>query len=306
MVKPNEQVFDAWCLCLNPELRGTFKQSDEVDPITKNKIEPDCIYTPAEKNKKKPSKACMCMYAHNNKDASSVVELLQGDYGRILQPTPFTAYSLCDAILMQMSHNKVRYKAINLLQQMAFFMAKYPDRMSKIVEPFLGQHSYESYIKNMYHGTKHLDLEVCLAVIAMMWNIPINVIYPKEGSIPFYHADVEPEIVIVCNQMDQPETHYTGTKPDNSLWRPIKGKDWSNEIKVLQNVRKAHALAEQRLRERLVHKVVDEYNVVTRSLNQMKDELLLYNDQMRAMQQNIKTWSQNVSKMEGKQGVLRI
>ena len=44
-VKPSKDAFNAWCLCLNPELRGTFKQSDEVDPIPKNKIDKDYSYT---------------------------------------------------------------------------------------------------------------------------------------------------------------------------------------------------------------------------------------------------------------------
>ena len=162
-------------------------------------------------------------------------------------------------------------------------MAKFPDKMFDITKPFLGDHSYESYIKNMYHGTKYLDIEVCIAAIALMWNIPINVVYPKEGSIPFYHPNTEPEVVIVCNQMRQPETQYTGTKIDNSKWCPIKGLDWSKEIKLLTNVKNAHQLAEKRLRECLANKVVNEFNECMTSLNQMKDQLSLYCDQIKSM-----------------------
>ena len=305
-VKPSEDVFKAWCLCLNPELRGTFKQSDKVDPITKHKIDKDCIYTPAEKKKIKPTSSCIIMYAIDNHDAYVVCELLQGDYGQILQDTPVTAYSMCDAILSQLLHDRNKYKAINLLQQIAHYMAKFPDKMFDITKPFLGENSYKSYIKNMYHSTKYLDAEVCIAAISLMWNIPINVVYPKEGSIPFYHPDTDPEVVIVCNQMMQPETKYTGTKIDNEKWRPMRGVDWSNEIKILTNVNNAHQLAEKKLRERLVNKVVKEYNECTISLNQMKDQLSLYWDQIKSMQANMKTWSQNVTKMEGKQGVLQL
>ena len=305
-VKPNEDVFNAWCVCLNPELRGAFMQSNKVDPITKNKIERDCIYTPAEKKKIKPNQSCMSMYAIDNHDAYVVCELLQGEYGRILQEVPVTAYSLCDAILLQLLHDRNKYKAINLLQQIAFYMAKFPDKMFDITKPFLGDHSYESYIKNMYHGTKYLYIEVCIAAIALMWNIPINVVYPKEGSIPFYHPDTEPEVVIVCNQMRQPETQYTGTKLDNSKWRTIKGLDWSNKIKLLTNVKNAHQLAEKRLREHLANKVLNEFNECMTSLYQMKDQLSLYCDQIKSMQANMKSLVKNVSAMEGKQTVLRL
>ena len=80
-VKPSEDIFNAWCLCLNPELRGTFKQSDEVDRITKNKIDKDFIYTPTEKKKIKPTSSCISMYDIDNHNAYVVCELLQGDYG---------------------------------------------------------------------------------------------------------------------------------------------------------------------------------------------------------------------------------
>ena len=105
-VKTNEDVFNAWCVYLNPELRGAFMQSNKVDPITKNKIERDCIYTPAEKKKIKPNQSCMLMYAIDNHDAYVVCELLQGNYGWILQEVPVTAYSLCDTILSQLLHDR--------------------------------------------------------------------------------------------------------------------------------------------------------------------------------------------------------
>ena len=287
-------------------MRGTFKQSDDIDPITKNKVDFDCIYTPDEKRRIKPTKACYAMYAINNKDANFVTEVLNGDHGRILESVTFTAYSFCDAVLYQISHDQARYKAIDLLHQMAYYMVKNPDKMINIVEPFLGNHSYESYVKNMYHGTKHLDVEVCTAVLALMWNMKINVVYPSKGSIPFYHPDCVPDVVIVFNEMKHPESHFTATKPDNDKWRPIKGKDWSKEIRVFTNVKNAHAAAEKKLRERLVSKVVTEYNEITLSTNAMKEKLNLYWDQMKSMEEKIKTWSQNVSKMEGKQGVLRM
>ena len=305
-VKPNEEVFNAWCLCLNPKLRGKFKQSDDVDPITKNKVDFDCIYTPSEKKRINPTRSCYTMYAMNNKDASFVTDILTGDYSRIMEYTPVTAYSFCDAILYQNSHDKNKYKAIDMMHQMAFFMVNFPDKMIEITEPFLGDHSYESYVRNIYHGTKYIDVEVCCAVLALMWNMKINILYPSKGSVPFYHPDCIPDVVLVFNEMQDPEGHFTATKPDNDRWHPIKGKDWSNEIKSLTNVKNAHALAEKKLRERLVRKVVKEYNDVTISLNSMKETLSLYLDQMKSMQEKIKTWSMNVGKMKGKQGVLRM
>ena len=216
-------MFNVWCLCLDPQYKGPFKQSDEVDPISKNKVEYDCLYTPAEKKKKKPTKSCLDMYAINNKDAAYVMELLMEDYGRELHPVPITAYSFCDAFLYQISHDRLKYKAINLLQQIAFYMVQFPDKCYPRAERFSGENSYESYVKNVYHGTKFVDVEVVTAVITMMWNVPINIVYPNRGSIAFYHPDGIPEIVLVNNEMNHLENYFCSTKPKNENWRPIRG-----------------------------------------------------------------------------------
>ena len=81
------------CLCLNPEYRGQFRQNDDVDPITKNKVDNQCIYMPKEKERIRLTKSCLDMYALNNTDAAFVTELLMGDYERELYHVPVTAYS---------------------------------------------------------------------------------------------------------------------------------------------------------------------------------------------------------------------
>ena len=305
-IKCSEPVFNAWCLCLDPQYKGPFKQSNDVDPISKNKVDFDCIYTPAEKKRIKPTKSCMDMYAINNKDAAYVTELIMGDYGRELVPVPITAYSFCDAFLVQISHDRLKYKANHLLEQIAYYMVQYPEKCYPIVKEYLGNHSYESYAKNVFHGTKCIDVEVVTAVITLMWNVPINVIYPSRGCIPFYHADRQPDVILVNNEMKHPENYFCATKPKNPNWRPIKGVDWSNQIKTYSNVKNAHTNAEKRLRIRLVNKTVSEFNEVTSQLEEMKEQLSLYRDQVKSMEAKIQHWAVNVGKMEGKQGVLRL
>ena len=46
-----DEVFLAWCLWLDLDLKGTFHKSNEVEPIGKNRIARDALYTPAEKKK---------------------------------------------------------------------------------------------------------------------------------------------------------------------------------------------------------------------------------------------------------------
>ena len=153
-----------------------------MDPITKNKVDNDCIFMRKEKERVRPTKSCLDMYAINNTDAAFVTELLMGDYGRELHHVLVTAYSFCDALLYQISHDKNKYKAINLLQQIAYYMVKFQEKCYDIAKPFLGEYSYESYVKNVFHRTKYIDVNVVAAVITMMWNLPITVIYPSKGS----------------------------------------------------------------------------------------------------------------------------
>ena len=185
-------------------------------------------------------------------------------------------------------------------------MVQYPEKCYPIVKEYLGNHSYESYAKNVFHGTKYIDVEVVTAVITLMWNVPINVIYPSRGCIPFYHADRQPDVILVNNEMKHPENYFCTTKPKNPNWRPIKGVDWSNQIKTYSNIKNAHTNAEKRLRMRLVNKTVSEFNKVTTQLEEMKEQLSLYRDQVKSMEAKIQHWAVNVRKMEGKQGVLRL
>ena len=94
-------------------------------------------------------------------------------------------------------------------------MVQNPDKCHPIAEKFLGKDSYESYIKNVFHGTKYIDVEVVTTVLTMIWNISINVVYPSKGSILFYHPDGDPDIVLVNNEMKNLENYFSATKPTN-------------------------------------------------------------------------------------------
>ena len=169
-----EDVFNAWCSFLNPEYKGKFFQSMDVNPIGKNKIEYNCLYSPREKKVIKPSKAMLTMYARNNKESAEIAEMLMGDYGRLLEHVSVTGHSYFEAILYQISRDRNKYKPKQFMQQIAYYMAKWPQRFYDLVRPYLGTHLYESYIKNIFHGTKFIDYEVITAVITKMWNLAIT------------------------------------------------------------------------------------------------------------------------------------
>ena len=277
----------------------------DVNPIGKNKIEDDCLYSPTEKKVIKPSKATLTMYAHNNKESAEIAETLMGDYGRILEHVPVTAHSYFEALLYQISRDRNKYKSEQLMQQIAYYMAKWPQRFYDLVRPYLGTHSYESYIKNIFHGTKFIDYEVITAVITKMWNLAITIVSPDGGVVPFYHQNDNPDIVLVCNSMEWPEKYFCATKPDNPNWRPIKGVDWSGKIRIFTNVKTAHESATKALCTRLVNKVVTDFNEVTTAIDDMKQKLGDYQEEFEKIIEKVNKCTSNMFELEAKQIVLR-
>ena len=312
----SEDVIKTWINFLEPCYRGVHKESKEVEPVGRNKVERDAMYTPDEKKKLKPDKDCRLMYAANNKDARKVVNYLSDLSGRILVPCDLTADSMLEAILHQISHKHDKYKVFELRKQICYFMVKYPE----IFEPLCRKHfeeneeSYESFVLNFFHGLAYPRLNVVTAVIAKMWNIRVSVVTPR-GIYKMYHNSRQKsaDLVIVWNGVSGDDSHYSGAKIDNPQWRPIKGLDWAGDVKILSNVKNAAALAEKMCRKRNAKKIFEEYNEVSETILNMKETLVNMNEevneyekQLQSIKQKITVWAQNVYKMEGKQTVLRL
>ena len=287
-------------------MKGKFKQSLDIDPVGKNRVTDDTIYTPSEKKKLKPNKACIAMYGKNNDDANEIVELLIGDYGRQLEHVPVSAHSLYDAFLVQVSRDRNKYKSEQLMQQVAYYMVKWPNKFFTLVKPFLREHqSYECYVKNLFLGTQFVDYEVVTAVLTVMWNVSINVIFPGRGSVACYHECQTPDIVIVCNNQVNPELYFCATKPQNERWRPIKGSDWSNEILNYINVKNAHREGEKKLRERMVNQVLQDFNDVTDALEDMKEKLSNCQNEIQKIMDKAFDCSSALTKLQAEQLVLK-
>ena len=191
------------------------------------------------------------------------------------------------------------------MQQIAYYMAKWPQRFYDLVKPYLGTHLYESYITNIFHGTKFIDYEVITAVITKMWNLAITIVSPDGGVLPFHHQNNNPDIVIVCNDMEWPEKYFCATKPDNPNWRPIKGADWSGKIRIFTNVKTAHESATKALRTRCVNKVVSDFNEVTEAIDDMKQKLANYQEEFEKIVEKVNRCTSNMTQLEVQQTVLR-
>ena len=302
-----DEVFLAWCLWLDSDLKGTFHRSNEVEPINKNRIARDALYTPAEKKKIKPTAECSKMYAMSNKDCHLVLDVL-GDKGlqRILQEVDVTAMSVYDSILYQVSHDR-KYKSYDLHRQIGYYMVRWPDVCAPLVKArLLPNDTYESFVKNIFYGFTFPPAYVVIAVITKMWNVSIDLITPRKGLVKCFHNEPKAHIVIVHNDQRNLESLYTATKGSDPEWRPVKGVDWSNAIKSVSNVKVASNFAEKKYRARTARAIMGDYNAVSDSLKTMKTELVGFHQEMKSMESKIQIWSRNVNLMESRQSQLRL
>ena len=302
-----DEVFLAWCLWLDLDLKGTFHKSNEVEPIGKNRIARDALYTPAEKKKIKPTAECSKMYARSNKDCNLVLDVL-GDKSlqRILQEVDVTAMSVYDSILYQVSHDR-KYKNYDLHRQIGYYMVRWPDVCAPLVKArMLPNDTYESFVKNIFYGYTFPPAYVVIAVITKMWNVSIDLITPRKGLVKCFHNEPKAHIVIVHNDQRDLESLYTATKGSDPEWRPVKGVDWSNTIKSVSNVKLASNFAEKKYRARTARAIMGDYNAVSDSLKTMKTELVGFHQEMKSMESKIQIWSRNVNLMESRQSQLHL
>ena len=307
----SDDVLNTWVNYLEPVNRGHFKESNEVHPTSRNKIERDCIYNHEEKKKLKPNKDCIAMWGACNKDAEKVRNHLSGLCGRIMVAMEVTADSLLDSILYQISRRKDKYKAFEFRKQIAYNLAKHPEIFAPIVKNHLkvGE-SYESFILNLFHGLSFPVLDVVIADVIYMWNVPITIVTPK-GVSNLYHkvSSKNVPIVVVWNGLLGDTAQYTATKVDNPNWKPLRGVDWAGDVSQVSNVKRAGGIAERFCRTRHVDKIMKEYNKVTDSIIDMKEELLNMHTELRCVESQVQSiknkievWVGNVNKMEGNQG----
>ena len=308
----SEEVIKTWINFLEPEYRGSQIPSDEVNAVGRNKIERDALYNKDEKKKIHPDKDCIAMFAKSNKEARKVVDQLFDMKGRKLVPVDVTADSLYDSLLCQISRKKEKYKSYEFRKQIAYFLTKHPEWFAFMLEELNIQESYESFIMNLCQGLSMPHFKIVCAVVTKMWNITIDIVTPK-GVYKMYHQKKCGEAVLVWNGVKGIDSQFCGSKIDNPNWHPIKGLDWSGDVKNLQNIKAAAVNAEKCFRSRTANKIVNEYNEVSESILTMKETLVQMNSdvtnmekELKSMKQKIDVFASNVYKMEGKQGVLRL
>ena len=263
----------------------------------RNRVTRDSLYNDEEKKKLRPTPSCYTLYAANNDDAKVVVNLLMDASHRSLYEVPYTADSIYDAILQQVSHDKVKFKAVDLRRQLAFYMVRHPYIFESVVAKYNPhKESFLSFVQNMFHGRTMPVSEIVLSVVARMWNIKIAVVTPK--GIRKYHREVKSDIWIAFNMMKEDHAHYTATKFDNPNWRPLKGASFKGDIQIIKNTKIAAKSALKGMNDRLANAAIEKYNKVTVKADGLKNQIMACKKSMAIIQEQIDSWTENLSNME--------
>ena len=201
--------------------------------------------------------------------------------------------SLYDSLLCQISRKKEKYKSYEFRKQIAYFLSKHPEWFAFMLDELNIEESYESFIMNLCQGLSMPNFKIVCAVVTKMWNVTIDIVTPK-GVYKMYHEQKYGEAVLVWNGVKGIDSQFCGSKIDNPNWRPIKGLDWSGDVKNLQNVKAAAVNAEKCFRSRTANKIVKEYNEVTESILTMKETLVQMNSDVTNMEKELKSMKQKI------------
>ena len=117
---------------------------------------------------------------------------------------------LARSVLLQIRHDLKHFNELHLIKMVAHHLLRFSDVLYPYIKADLGDQSYVSYCKNIYHGRIWGD-DIMYATIAHMWNVSISVIMPHSDPLHLFHDEHgNPDIVVVAN----------GSPVESPFWLP--------------------------------------------------------------------------------------
>ena len=172
-------VLDSKLVWLEDCMRGPFIQS--TDNEGRDKDWQKKLYTKAEKKIISPeAQAC---YMWSNEDYDKVCNKL-AKFRRIPDPVTIDGHCMFSAPMKQCLLNP-NFKVPEMRRQIGYFLSKIPEQFYQYSLPYLEGQSYESYILNIWSGFSYGD-ELCLGVLAHMWNLKITVVSPDLPDLKIF------------------------------------------------------------------------------------------------------------------------
>ena len=214
MLKVHRDVLQSKIDWFDPELRGELVQSGEIDRDDKTK---KILYT--EEEKKEISEEARMYYLSSDEDLQ-ILKMKAAQYGRDLDPVPIDGDCLLHAFRKQCYLNH-RWSIMGNREMIAYYMAKLPEQFILYANPYLTEPSYESYVRNFWHGYSYGD-ELVTSAWGHIWNLRPTIISPCHADLKCFHAEETfPDIVICHNGRPEPEGHYFATSKCFTVYLPV-------------------------------------------------------------------------------------
>ena len=205
MLRVKEDVLNSKIAWLDPYMRGEFKQSGEIDRT--KKIKKKDLYTDEEKQEL--SEEAMSFYLESDEDLE-ILKNKAAKYGRDLLAVPIDGDCLLHAFRSQCDINP-RWTILENRGTVAYYLAKLPEQFILYANPYILDQSFESYIRNFFHGYSYGD-ELIAGSWGHIWNLKTTIISPHTPDLKCFHKDDNfPDIVLVHNGRADPEGHYFAT-----------------------------------------------------------------------------------------------
>ena len=295
----SEEVLEAKLQWLPSRYKGKWKKSTDIDHSDAAIVTRKNLYTAAEKKRIKPNDTCAIIYLESNSVADKVAKFLKETYKRKVKEVPYDGNCMYAAVCCQISRNVNRYKGKQLKQQASYFLAKYPEKFKILVAGVVCDESLESYVRNQFHDLSYGDY-LMLAVIAIMFNLTITIVRPDLSVINLFHNSKKPSIVVVFNGKDGLSGHYCGTIGIEDKWVPVKGDNFSFEIKNLSNAAKSSKDAEVHFHEVQRRELKEDYDFTFDSLNQNLDKAMKVRSTIDEMEEKLQLVVKDCKDLETK------
>ena len=208
MMRMKEDVLNTKIEWFDPHMRGEFIISNEIPDRDLKKKMKRTLYTDEEIAE--ISEEARSYFLSSNLDLE-ILKTKVAKYGRDLNPVPIDGDCLLHTIQDQTEINP-NWTIMENRQTLAFYIAKMPEQFYMHSIPYCTDQSFESYIRNFFHGYSYGD-ELVAGVWGHIWNMKVTIITPTYEDLPLFHKDLDfPDVVIVHNGRGDPDGHYFSTK----------------------------------------------------------------------------------------------
>lgn len=208
LVDVSEGVFDAKLTWMDNDAKGPWMKSNDDAHLIKRKSIRDFYSSEKESEYSKYTKNLLL------KDDNELEDIRQQlkRYNRKPRSVKLDCYSLFSSFIDQVRFKETdKYDEESLRRQIAYDGAKFSDFLKTVIHKDEDEsESYESFLRNLFHGYSHPCFK-SLEIAALVWNISIDVVIPRQKTVHIHHSGKKADIVLIHNGLQGYKSHFSST-----------------------------------------------------------------------------------------------